>query len=279
MASRALAWASTAERSRAVAERRYPSAHARRVRHPHVRRFRAGRLLPRPVDGPPGHRRHPLHRAGPGARRHPLLPLRLRGGGAGRRVPPRQGHDLQARGVRQRPGRGQGRHRRRPPHAAQRGPAAGLRPVHRGPQRPLPHRRGRRHLPGRHGPHPPRDPPRHRGQRVAGRLGRPLPRHRPRRAVGHAGGRRAAVGLAVAGRAPRRRRRGSARSAPPSSRHLDAEGAKVTVADVDEAKVGALAERFGTMRVVARGGPRRPVRHLLALRAGGRAQLGHRSPR
>jgi leucine dehydrogenase len=31
--------------------------------------------------------------------------------------------------------------------------------------------------------------------------------------------------------------------------HLDAEGAKVTVADVDEAKVGALAERFGTMRV------------------------------
>ncbi len=94
--------------------------------------------------GPPGHRRHPLHRAGPGAGRHPLLPLRLRGGGAGRRVPPRQGHDLQARRLRQRLRRRQGRDHRRPPHPAQRGAAAGLRPVHRGPQRPLPHRRGRR---------------------------------------------------------------------------------------------------------------------------------------
>jgi leucine dehydrogenase len=33
--------------------------------------------------------------------------------------------------------------------------------------------------------------------------------------------------------------------------HLDAEGAKVTLADVDEAKVGAVAERYGTMSVVA----------------------------
>jgi leucine dehydrogenase len=32
--------------------------------------------------------------------------------------------------------------------------------------------------------------------------------------------------------------------------HLDAEGAKLTLSDVDEAKVGPLAERFGTMRVV-----------------------------
>jgi glutamate dehydrogenase/leucine dehydrogenase len=33
--------------------------------------------------------------------------------------------------------------------------------------------------------------------------------------------------------------------------HLDAEGAKLTLADVDEARLGALAERYGTMTVVA----------------------------
>ena len=66
-----------------------------------------------------------------------------------------------------------------PRDAALRTAAARLRPLRRRPRRPLPDRRGRGHHPGRHGPHPAGDAPRHRGERVARRLGRSRRRRPP----------------------------------------------------------------------------------------------------
>ena len=201
-----------------------------------------------PGTGLQGDHRHPLDGARPVARRHPLLPVRVRGRRARRRVPAGPGHDLQARGVRQRPRRRQGRHHRRPGHAALRGPAAGLRPVRRGAERALPHRRGRRHHPGRHGPHPPRDRPRHRGQRVARRVGRPLPRHRLGGPVGDEGRGRAPVGHAVAGRSARvhlgrRQGRRRARRAPGRRGRQAHRGRRAGDA------VDAVVERYGAAAV------------------------------
>ena len=60
------------------------------------------------------HRRHLLDRARPGARRHPLLPVRRRGGRAGRRARAVPGDGLQERAGRAGPRRRQGGHHRRP---------------------------------------------------------------------------------------------------------------------------------------------------------------------
>ena len=171
----------------------------------HGWRVRAGRLQPRSGLRPQGHHRHPLDRPRPGARRHPLLPVRLRGGRPRRRPPAGQGHELQGGRGRAQPRRRQGGHHRRPQAGQVRGSAARLRPLRRGPRRPLHHRRGRRDLHPRHGRGRAGDPVRHRPLARQRRRRRPLDQHRLRGAEGHAGGGRGAVERARPGRPPRRR--------------------------------------------------------------------------
>ena len=149
-----------------------------------------------------------------------------------------------------------------------------------GPERALPHGRGRRHHPGRHGPDPPRDRPRHRRQRVARRLGRPVAGHGVGRAVGHEGRRPSGCGarrrwpagtscVSGVGKVGARARR------PPGRRG----GASSRSPTCERASVDTVVERYGA----ADGRPPEAahavaVRHLLAVRARRRAQL-HDHPR
>ena len=139
-----------------------------------------------------------------------------------RRVPAGPGHDLQARRLRQRPGRRQGRDHRRPGRAAHRGAAAGLRPVPALPRRHLPHRRGRRHHPGRHGPAAVGHAVRHRHQPRARRLGRPVAGHGVGRALRHGGrwpsGSGASPSLEGRHVVVARHRQGRRRAGPPPAR-------------------------------------------------------------
>ena len=132
----------------------------------------------------------------------------------------------------------------------------GLRPVRRRARRPLPHRRGRRHHPGRHGPDPHGDPARQRHQRGTGRLGRPVAGHR----LGVLWAMRAVAerlwGEPVARRPPRvhqRRRQGRRRPGRPPPR----EGARLTVADVRADAVAAVVDAHRRRGGAARAAPTR----------------------
>ena len=226
------------------------------------------------ATGPAGGGGHPLHRARAGPRGHPLLPLPVGGGRLRGRPPVGPRHDLQVGGRRPRPRRRQGGDHRQPGAAQDRGPAAHLRAVRRLPRRPLHHRRGRGHHPGRHGPHPAGDPQRDGGFPLARGVRRSVGRDRLRPVVGDEGGhggarRRHRPGGAARGR--ERRGQGRHRPGPPSGR----EPGPGVGHRHRRRRGGAGDEGLRRDGRRGRGRPHRGVRHLLALRPRRRPLRAH----